>query len=224
MNIIFDLDGTLTDPQDGICKSVAYALTQMALPVPPASVLRTFIGPPLQDSFQAVIPGATPGDVQRDVQRAIAFYRERFAAIGLFENRVYAAIPPVLEALRDLDHQLWVATSKPQVFAQQILDHFELSPFFSAIHGSELDGTRSRKADLLAFVLQEQGLSADHCWMVGDRHYDVTGALANHIPAVGVTWGYGTQEELETAGARWVIDQPEELLQVVDAQTAEAPL
>ncbi|MDA0266604.1 MAG: HAD family hydrolase [Cyanobacteria bacterium] len=211
MNIIFDLDGTLTDPKDGICRSVADAFEKMALPVPPESVLRTFIGPPLQDSFQATIPGATVADVER----AIALYRERFAAVGLFENRVYESIPQVLETLRGLGHQLLVATSKPWVFAEQILDHFELSPFFSFIHGSEWDGRRSHKADLLAYVLQKRGLAAEQCLMVGDRHYDVAGALANGIAAVGVSWGYGTPTELEAAGATVVIHEPVQLVELV---------
>ncbi len=211
MNIIFDLDGTLSDPQDGICRSLVYAFEQMALPVPSASRLRSFIGPPLADSFRATIPQATA----TDVTRAIALYRERFASVGLFENRVYGSIPQMLKTLRDLDHQLWVATSKPWVFAEQILDHFELSPFFSFIHGSELDGRRSHKAELLAFVLQERGVQADDCLMVGDRHYDVAGALANGIPAVGVSWGYGTRAELTEAGANAIIDEPGEILELL---------
>ncbi|MGD1905409.1 MAG: HAD hydrolase-like protein [Leptolyngbyaceae cyanobacterium] len=209
MNIIFDLDGTLIDPEVGICRSVVYAFEQMALPVPPAARLRSFIGPPLQASFEATIPNATAADIER----AIALYRERFASVGLFENQVYPLIPEVLEALRGSDHQLLVATSKPWIFAEKILDHFGLSPFFHFIHGSELDGQRSHKADLLAFVLQQRGLSAEQCLMVGDRSYDVAGAIANGILAVGVSWGYGTREEFAEAQA--VIDEPTALLKLV---------
>jgi phosphoglycolate phosphatase len=170
-----------------------------------------FIGPPLRDSFRELL--ATTADDER-VDAAIAFYRDRFASQGMFENRVYEGIPRALTGLLSRGAALFVATSKPRVYALRILEHFGLSGCFREIYGSELDGLRSEKSDLIAHVLSEARLRAEDTFMVGDRHHDIAGALRTSVFPVGVLWGYGSREELTEAGARRLIENPGELLQL----------
>src|SRR5882762_6922364 len=144
-NIFFDLDGTLTDPKPGITGSIEYALQKLDLPVPSQDELSWCIGPPLRASFATLLGGESLAD------RAVALYRERFADTGLYENSVYPDIEHVLAALRQSPRRLFVATSKPHVFAERIIDHFGLSGYFEHVFGSELDGTRANKAELLAY-------------------------------------------------------------------------
>ncbi len=207
MNLLFDLDGTLTDPYQGITQSICHALKTLGCPVPRQKDLRWCIGPPLKNNFARLLET----DDQHLVQEAIAIYRERFGSVGLFENDLYETIPETLAALRDDGHALFVATSKPTVFAKRIVDHFGLAPYFKTVHGSELDGTHCDKTDLLAHILQSEEIAPEQTVMIGDRKHDMIGAKANGVRGIGVLWGYGSREELETAGAEVCIGQPEAL-------------
>lgn len=206
-NLLFDLDGTLTDPYQGITKSICHALKTLGRPIPRQKDLRWCIGPPLKNNFAKLLK--TNDD--KLVQKAVTIYRERFGTVGLLENELYKAIPEALKTLRDTGHDLFVATSKPTVFAKRIVAHFNLGCYFKAVYGSELDGTRSDKADLLAHILKNEQISPAETIMIGDRKHDMIGAKTNQIRGIGVLWGYGTRDELESAGAQACIRHPEAL-------------
>jgi len=204
--IFFDLDGTLTDPKPGITRSIRYALQKLDHPViPPEDELTWCIGPPLRSSFVKML-----GEDSAD--RAVALYRERFSDIGLYENRVYDGIAEVLETLKDSGHRLFVATSKAHVYADRIIDHFELRKYFGHVFGAELDGTRSDKSHLLEYALQQTATDPAKALMIGDRSHDMVGAGKNGIQGIGVLYGYGSREELTGAGARHVCTTPAEIL------------
>jgi len=203
--VIFDLDGTLTDPKPGITGSVRHALAALGLPVPEADALEWVIGPPLRQSFVVLTGSETMAD------EGLRLYRERYGVTGLYENEVIPGIPDLLARLRDAGLPLYVATSKPRVFAVRILDHFDLSASFVAIHGSELDGTRADKRELLRHVVAAEGLAATRCVMVGDREHDVIGAGSVGMATIGVRWGYGDDRELLDAGAVALVDSPEQI-------------
>jgi phosphoglycolate phosphatase len=200
--IFFDLDGTLTDPKPGITGSIQYALRKLGRPVPSQDELTWCIGPPLRASFAMLLGGEDLTD------RAVELYRERFGDVGLFENAVYPDIEQVLAQLRQVPRQMFVATSKPHVFATRIIAHFGLTGYFDHVFGSELDGTRVNKGDLLAYALEETGVDPAQALMIGDRSHDVIGAKRNGIHAVGVTYGYGTAAELIEAGASHLCASP----------------
>jgi phosphoglycolate phosphatase len=205
--ILFDLDGTLTDPREGITRCIAHALEGMGREAPPLHELHFAIGPPLRASFARLL-----GDAERaGVERAVALYRERFADVGLFENAPYEGIAETLAALRASGARLFVATSKPLVYAERIVRHFGLDPHFEAVHGCELDGTREDKRDLLAHLLPHHGLAAARTVMVGDRGADMVAARHHGLRAVGALWGYGSREELVEAGAHVLCEGPREL-------------
>jgi phosphoglycolate phosphatase len=208
MNLLFDLDGTLTDPFPGITKCISYALNKLGRQSPPRESLRWCIGPPLKDSFTKLLDS----DDNKLVEMAIGLYRERFGAVGLFENQVYEGIPEALEALLENGHTLYVATSKPVVYAVRIIDHFGLHRYFKAVYGSELDGTRGDKTSLISHILQNESISSSRTVMIGDREHDIIGAKANGICGFGVLWGYGTRNELETSSAYTCIGHPQELI------------
>jgi len=212
MNILFDLDGTLTDSFEGITKCIAHAMTKLGRLAPPTESLGWCIGPPLKKSFAQLL------DSQDDAlaEQALALFRERFSSVGLFENRLYEDIPQVLDILKNKGHNLYVATSKPEVYAKRIIHHFGLDIFFNGIHGSELDGTRTDKTSLIAHVLEMESLSANTTVMVGDREHDMIGAKANGVPGLGVLWGYGTREALEASGAYACIDRPGDLIGTIN--------
>ena len=211
MNILLDLDGTLTDPKVGILTSLQHALEQLGEEVPPMDELGWCIGPPLKDAFTKMF-----GEDQKErIAEGVRHFRERFGDVGLFENEVYPDIPEVLNSLREQNHALHIATSKPEVFARRILDHFELAEPFASIHGSELDGTRSNKGDLIRHILEDQSIQNHECVMIGDRKHDILGAIHNDVPGVGVLWGYGSRDELEGAGAKACIQEPFELIDVI---------
>jgi phosphoglycolate phosphatase len=206
MHLFFDLDGTLTDSRPGILKSMRHALETLGLPVPADEALIHFIGPPTQDAFRELLGSSDP----ELNTRAIAVYRERFVRLGMFENSVYPGVVAGLTALREAGFPLLVVTSKPEVFANQIIDHFELRQFFGHVYGSELSGERGNKGDLIAHVLASEGLASEKCWMIGDRLHDMRGAKLNSLRAAGVLWGYGSQDELTQAGADAIFaDMPE---------------
>ena len=219
MNLLFDLDGTLTDPALGITRCLAHACERLGAPVPSPDVLASYIGPPLHGTFRTLL--AT--DDERRVADAVAAYRERFTAVGLYENTMIDGIPEVLRTLQQAGHRMWVATSKPHVYADRIIDHFALRPFFLKVYGAELDGTRSAKAELLGHLLAAEGLQAAETLMVGDREHDVLGARAVGVRAVAVRWGYGSDEELEAAAPAWVVHRPGEIPDLVAATAAEIP-
>ena len=208
MNLLFDLDGTLTDPFTGITKCISYALDMLDRALPPGESLRWCIGPPLKDSFAKLLAA----DDDALAERAVAFYRERFGTVGLFENEVYDGIPEVLEALQKNGHTLYVATSKPVVYAERIIDHFGLHRYFKCIFGSELDGTRSDKTSLISYILQRELIAPSETSMIGDREHDIIGAKENGIYGFGVLWGYGTKDELENSGAHTFFKTPGELV------------
>lgn len=204
--VLLDLDGTLTASGPGILASVRYALTAMNRPIPAAAQLDSFIGPPLLDSFRDVC-GMGPDEAQD----AVTAYRQYYRSSGQYENSVYDGIPAALEALRAAGCTLAVATSKAELYAHSILAHFGLSAMFTTVVGSELDGGRTRKAEVIAEVLRRLDRTAAGAVMVGDRSHDVLGARAMGIPCVGALWGYGSAPELEAAGASALADAPHDL-------------
>ncbi len=212
--LFFDLDGTLTDPQEGITKSIQYALTQMGLAAPEADNLLHFIGPPLRESFGELI-GA------EHAETAVTHYRYRYETEGkgLAENRVYEGIPAMLSALRAQEKKLWVVTSKPHPIARRILTHFDLNGFFEEIYGAEMDGTRNNKGDLIAYILARENFRVDDILMIGDRKHDVLGAARHGIRSIGVTWGYGGAEELTAAGAHRLVGSVSELSGILSGIT-----
>ncbi len=208
--VLFDLDGTLTDPKEGITKSVQYALKKYGIEVPDLDSLEKFIGPPLKDSFSEYY-----GFTEDQSIEAIEYYREYFSRQGIFENRVYRGIPELLEKLNDSGLVMAVATSKPTVFAEQILDHFNMAGYFRAIAGSNLDNTRSNKAEVIAFVLDEMKTPAADAVMVGDRVHDLIGAGRNGMDFIGVLYGYGTAEEFTPESPRYIVDDVDSLSSVL---------
>jgi phosphoglycolate phosphatase len=210
VNILFDLDGTLMDPREGILACLRHALVGLGYNYPAESELVRYIGPPLQESLRALMDTAGPAEIQT----AIRFYRERFSSRGIFENRVYPGIPSMLAALQESGAKLFVATSKPRVFAERITKHFGLAQYFVAVHGSELGGARSTKGELISHILNTEVLSPGSTCMVGDRVHDVIGARENSVLSIGVLWGYGSRDELVAAGATTLCEQPEKLYQI----------
>jgi phosphoglycolate phosphatase len=204
--VLFDLDGTLTDPKIGITTSIQYALAKFDIPVPTQDELTWCIGPPLHAAFRALL-----GTGDADAHRAVGYYRERFADVGLFENTLYPGIADVLTAVAAPGRRLFVATSKPHVFADRIIDHFGLRPHFGRVFGSELDGTRVHKTDLLRYALDETSTDPRRAIMIGDREHDMIGAANNGIATVGVLYGYGSREELRAAGAMHLCATPGEI-------------
>lgn len=207
--ILFDLDGTLTDSGEGIINSVIPALEHFGLKVPSREELRVFVGPPLHDTFRRF---GVPAD---KTDEAIAVYRSRYIPIGIFENAPYPGIQDLLSSLRSAGHRLYVATSKPEAMAEQVLERFHLAQYFYKICGATLDTTRSTKEAVIAYLLEENG-QAENMVMVGDTKFDVLGAKAHGIPTIGVTWGYGTLEELVEAGAAAIAHSPGELLELLN--------
>lgn len=215
--ILFDLDGTLTDPAEGIIGSILHALTMLETAAPEPAALRACIGPPLRSSFARLLNTC---DSAR-IEHAVAHYRDRFAATGIFENRMYDGIPETLESLRTLPARLFVATSKPQIFAEKIVAHFGLDRYFERVYGAELDGSLDDKSVLVRMIVEREGLEPARTWMVGDRSHDMVAARANGIAGIGVLYGYGTREELTEAGAAHLVERPEGIRVVVSRGDAQ---
>ncbi len=207
--VFIDLDGTLTDPKPGITGCIQHALGKLGLPVPHADELTWCIGPPMQESLRSLAGTDQGGEMM------LLHYRERYARVGLFENEVYPGIPEALMALRVAGPRLYLATSKPRVYAERILDHFNLAGYFDRIFGSELDGTNVHKADLLRFALSETGENPAKALMVGDREHDAIGARAHGLSPIGVLWGYGSREELVAAGVERMLEKPTQLASII---------
>jgi phosphoglycolate phosphatase len=207
--IFFDLDGTLTDPKPGITRSIQYALDKLGQQtIPTEDQLTWCIGPPLRASFVKML-----GEASADL--AVAHYRERFSDVGLYENAVYAGVGDVLTTLRQSGRRLFVATSKAHVFADRIIDHFDLRRHFERVFGAELDGTRADKSDLLAHALKTTSVDPSRAVMIGDRSHDMIGARNNGMQGIGVLYGYGSEQELIAAGASHLCATPRAVLDCI---------
>lgn len=210
-NILFDLDGTLTDSAPGITNCVAYALEKFGIVVEDKSELNKFIGPPLIYSFKNFF-----GFSDKDAEKATAYYRERFSTIGLYENALYLGIDTMLKHLNESGRRLIVATSKPEEFTVRILEHFHIKQYFAFICGNTLSEARPEKRDVLMYIMKRYPeLSLENTVMVGDRCYDVEGAKAVSLPCIGVSYGFGTQDELQAAGASCVVASVSELEKIL---------
>jgi len=208
-NILIDLDGTLTDPKVGITTSARYGLEKIGHPISDEVNIDWIIGPPLKASLAKIL------NVEADhvlAEQALMGYRERFAVKGLYENHVFEGVAETLAELKRRGYRLFVATAKPTVYAKQILEHFDLAQYFTDIYGSELNGERTNKAELIQYILAQQQLQADQCMMVGDREHDIFGARHNGIDTIAVNYGYGSQEELALAQPKYQIDRFNQLL------------
>lgn len=208
--ILFDLDGTLTDSGEGIINCVKMTFERFGLPIPCQAELRTFVGPPLGDSF------IRHGIPTEQADEAIRIFRSRYLTVGKFENHPYPGIVTMLDALKCQGHQLYVATSKPEETAIEVLEHFDLAKYFSCICGASFDRTRVSKSDVIAYLLKKSR-SSGKTIMVGDTAYDVIGASAHGIETIGVSWGYGKAEDIRQAGAIAIADSPEKLLAIIDS-------
>ena len=206
--ILFDLDGTLTDSGEGIMNCARLALEHYGLPIPSEAELRTFVGPPLHESFVRF------GVPEEEADNAIKIYRSRYIPIGKFENHPYDGIYHVLEQLKELGHTLYVATSKPETMSVEILEYFGMAKYFDIIAGASFDRSRSSKEDVIAYLLEQCG-DYEEKIMVGDTAFDVIGAKAHGIPTVGVSWGYGKVEDMEKAGAISIACTMEELFDML---------
>ena len=206
-NVLFDLDGTLTDPGEGITRSLQYALAELGADCPAPAELRIHIGPPLRGALALLLKTTD----QALVEEALSLYRVRFSKTGIYENEVFAGVPEMLAALRASSYKLFVATSKPLVFTEKIMQHFQLSDYFEGIYGSGLDGTLDNKVELIHHILKNAELKPEETLMVGDRMYDILGARENGCMSLGVTYGYGSREELMDAGAHLLCDSPQEI-------------
>lgn len=204
--LLFDLDGTLTDPKIGITRSVAYSLQKMGFPSLDLDSLVHFIGPPLRDSYKKYYNLDDAGS-----ETAIAYYREYFSETGIFENSLYPGIDTLLGSLLERSVRLFVATSKPTIYARKICEHFAISRYFVDIEGSHLDGTLSNKKELIAYMEKKHHLNRSTTLMIGDREHDILAAKGNGIDSVGVGYGYGSRTELESAGATFYAPTIEDL-------------
>jgi phosphoglycolate phosphatase len=210
--VLFDLDGTLTDPKPGITRCIQHAMKELGHAPPEADALHWCIGPPLRGSFERLL-GSSDAEL---LDRALAHYRQRFSVVGLFENSLYPEAPGAVSALRALGYRTFVVTAKPQVFAMRIVDHFSLSGLFERVHGSELDGRRTDKGDLIAHVLAQERLDPSRVVMVGDREHDAIGAARCAVRCIGVTYGYGTESELLAQGVTRLAGSPRDIVSLVE--------
>lgn len=208
MNLLFDLDGTLTDPKEGIVKSINYALSKFNVPIQESSFLEQFIGPPLNETFGTILD-TTDAEI---LTQAIVWYRERYFVEGYSENTVYTGICKLVSDCLESGHHLFLATYKRQDIAEKVLSHFQLAPSFVAIYGCDLDRT---KTELLAQILEEQSILPSSCIMIGDRKGDVEAGRNNDMLTAGVLWGYGNLSELTTASADYIAHTPPELFNII---------
>lgn len=204
--ILFDLDGTLTDSAEGVINSFLPALKYFELPIPDRADMKFVVGPPLRDSFLRL------GIREEDVEKAVEIYRKRYVPTGMFENAPFPGISAMLAALKDAGHELYVATSKPEGMATEILNKFCLAGYFDKIYGASMDGSRDTKDKVIAYLLEELG-PRENIIMVGDTHYDVEGAAVHGIKTIGVTWGYGNAKDMIAAGAVKIVNSPAQLLE-----------
>ncbi len=210
-NVLFDLDGTLTDPGKGITNSVAYALSKYGIEIEDRTKLYKFIGPPLTESFQKFY-----GFSAEESEKCVEYYREYFKPKGIFENEIYEGIEEMLIELKSKGKKVYLATSKPEIFAKQILDHFGIAKYFDFVGGATLDGTRSKKADVIKYVLENAEITdLAHTVMIGDREQDIKGGKAVGIDTIGVLFGYGDRPELDTAGATHIAETVGDIIKYI---------
>ena len=205
-NIIFDLDGTLTDSKPGIVKGVQYALRCYGVDEPDLDKLTSFVGPPLYKSFMDYLDCS-----EEEAKEAVECYREYYAETGLYENALYDGVEGLLYALKEKGYRLLIASSKPRIYVKRILSFFRILRYFDIVEGSELDSKRTDKAELLGYVLDKWNLKAEECVMIGDRKHDVLGARANGMDSIAVGYGYGSEDELSKAGPTYFFSTIEEL-------------
>lgn len=210
--ILFDLDGTITDSAEGIYNSIRFALLEMGRPPLEAFELKKFIGPPLIHSFQQYC-----GMSAAESEQAVQYYREYYREHGIYENRLYDGIELVLRQLKKADKMLYIATSKPEPFAKQIVTYFSLDQYFQGVYGATLDGTRSKKGAVIRYALEEAKITdVSQTLMIGDRSHDIVGAKENELDSTGVLYGFGSESELAEAGADYIVEQPLELLSIIE--------
>ncbi len=211
--ILFDLDGTLSDPRLGITRCVQYGLRKMGIDEPDLEKLNDFIGPPLQETFAEQYHFS-----EDEIKQVIGYYRERFKEVGMFENELYPEVMELLSELQSSSCKLVVATSKPTVFAEEILTYFKIDAFFDMVVGSYLDGTRSAKTEIIEAVMEEfKDFYKSDFVMIGDRKHDIVGAKNVGIDSVGVTYGYGTMEELLQVNPTYIVHSVKELREILEA-------
>lgn len=209
--IFFDLDGTLTDPYEGITRSVEHSLKYFDIDVADRRELKCFIGPPLWESYMKYF-----GFTKTEADEAVKRYREYFSVTGLFENEVYEGIPELLTELKEAGLRLTVATSKPAIFSQKILERFDLAKYFDFLSGSELDGTRVKKAEVIEYAIDNLGITdRSSILMIGDRLHDIEGAHKCGVDACGVLWGYGDRAEHTACGADYIVETLNELKEII---------
>jgi phosphoglycolate phosphatase len=211
INILFDLDGTLTDPYSGITNSVKYALNKFDIIEENKTKLKLFIGPPLEKSFLEYY-----NFDKNDAKTAVEYYREYFSEKGIYENNLYEGIDTVLNELNIRNKNCIIATSKPEIFANQITEYFNINNYFKYIVGSNLDGTLSEKEDIIKYIIEKYNLNKDETIMVGDRKYDIIGANKNGIDAIGVLYGYGTKEELEKENPKYLCTDIMGIIKIIE--------
>ncbi len=209
--ILFDLDGTLTDPEIGITNGVMYALNKFGIEISDRKELHCFIGPPLVDAFMEYY-----GFSLEDSKKATAYYREFFRETGIYQNSVFEGVDELLKTLKNAGKTLILATSKPQEFAEIVLNYFDLMQYFDCVVGATFDGTLNYKSDVIRVAL-ECGKVADinDAVMIGDRHHDIEGAKENNLKSIGVLYGFGDREELENSGADFIVKSPLDLLEIL---------
>ena len=212
-NIIFDLDGTIIDPKIGITKSIQYAIGKLGHEVPETDDLLWCIGPPLYDSFPVLLNCSK--DDKELINRSVELYREYYREKGIYEQHLYIGIVDALQSLKQNGYKLYIATSKPRVMADIIMEYHKLTDLFEGIYGCELDGTRSNKTELLAYLLKEEDVDFSESMMVGDRKHDIIGGRNNNLTTCGVLYGYGSEEELSTAKADYLAGSPAYLVDII---------
>jgi phosphoglycolate phosphatase len=215
-DILFDLDGTLADPKEGITRCIQFSLGQLGLTSPGADQLTWCIGPPLRGSLSRLLN--TADDALLD--QALSYYRKRFSETGIYENALYPKITDALRRIRTAGFRVFLATSKPRVYAKRILDHFDLTQFFQAIHGSELDGRLSDKGELVTHILDSEMLDPKATLIVGDRFHDIIAGKKNGIMTAAVTYGYGSREEITASEPDLIFESPSDLAAFLESKTA----
>ncbi len=209
--ILFDLDGTLTNPQEGITNSVKYALEYFGIHTDDNSKLNKYIGPPLRQSFMEFA-----GLSEEESHIGMIKYREYFGPKGIFENKVYDGIPELLQRLKNSGRKIILATSKPWIYAEIILEEFDLKKYFDFVAGSEMNGVRTNKADVVKYAIDKYNIDIDNAVMLGDRKHDILGAKANGLKTIGVLYGFGSYEELKDAGADLIADSVENIFDLIN--------
>ena len=210
-HVLFDLDGTLTDPFEGITNSVVHALERYNIKVEDKKELRAFIGPPLVESFMKYF-----GFTEAEAKKAVEYYREHFGVKGLFENEIYPGIADLLKMLKESGKTVIMATSKPEVYARRIAEHFDIAKYFDYMAGSELNGQRIAKTEVIEYALQSLGITdRENCVMIGDRLHDILGAKKSNMRSIGVLWGYGSREELADAGSDHICETASDLVEIL---------